>query len=42
VKHAPEILVAVDTDIFQRLIEASDRSLVHFAVFPVAAVNPYD
>ncbi len=31
-----------EADIFQRLIETSDRPLVHLLVRPVAAVNPHD
>jgi len=42
VQHTPEPLVAGEADIFQRLIETSDRPLVHLLVQPVAAVNPHD
>src|ERR1041385_2748707 len=42
VQHAPEPLVAGEADIFQRLIETSDRPLVHLLVQPVAAVNSHD
>jgi hypothetical protein len=42
VQYAPELFVLGETDIFQRLIETSDRPLVHLLVRPVAAVNPHD
>jgi hypothetical protein len=42
VQHASEAIVAREPDIFQRLIEARDRSLVHLLVRPVATVNPDD
>jgi hypothetical protein len=42
VKHAPELFVAGETDIFERLIETGDRPLVHLLVRPVATVNPHD
>jgi hypothetical protein len=35
VQHAPEPLVAGEADIFQWLIEASDRPLVHLLVQPL-------
>src|ERR1044071_6470370 len=41
VQHASEPVVAAKSDIQQRLIETSDRSLVHLLVRPVAAVNPH-
>ena len=42
VQHLSEPLVGGEVDIFQRLIETSDRPLVHLLVRPVAAVNPHD
>src|SRR5580692_2369354 len=42
VQHAPKPLVAGEADIFQSLIETSDRPLVHLLVQPVAAVSPHD
>jgi hypothetical protein len=42
VKHAPEPLITGEADIFERLIEAGDRPLVHLLVRPVTAVNPDD
>jgi hypothetical protein len=42
VKHAPELLVAGEADIFERQIETVYRPLVHLLVRPVAAVNPHD
>jgi len=42
VKHAPELFVAGEADIFERLIETGNRPLVHLLVRPVAAVNPHD
>ena len=41
-QHASKPLVAPEADIFQRLIETSDRPPVHLLVRPVAAVNPND
>src|SRR5262245_55347725 len=41
-QHAPKLLVAGEADIFQRLIETSDRPLVHFLMQPIAAVSPHD
>src|SRR5262245_34428275 len=41
-QHALEPLVAGKADIFQRLIETSDRPLIHLLVRPIAAVNPHD
>ena len=40
VQNAPELLVDRDADIFHRLIETSDRPLIHFLMQPVAAVDP--
>src|SRR6516225_2891110 len=42
VQHASESLVVREPDIFQRLIETRDRTLVHLLVQPVAAVHPDD
>src|SRR5262249_9409305 len=42
VKHASQPLVAGEADIFQRLIETGDRSLIHLFMRPVAAVNAHD
>ena len=42
VQHAPEPLVGYQADIFQRLVEASDRPLVHLLVRSVATVSPHD
>src|SRR5262249_6135771 len=41
-QHPSEPLVAGNADIFQRLIETSDRPLIHLLVRTVAAVNPHD
>ena len=42
VQHTPKPLVAGEADILQRLIETSDRPLVHLLVQPVTAVNAHD
>ena len=42
VQHAPEPLILVKTDIFQRLILTGDRPLVHVFMKRVAAVNARD
>ncbi len=39
VKRATKARVAVEADVFERLIETSDGALVHFLVQAVAAVN---
>ena len=42
VQHASQPLVGGEPGVLQGLIETGDRSLVHFLVRPVAAVNPHD
>jgi len=42
VQYASELLVAVKSGVLQGLIKTGDRSLVHFLVQSVAAVNPHD
>src|SRR5262249_42267680 len=41
VQHTTEPLVTGEADILQRLIETSDRPLIHLLVQSVAAVNPH-